>query len=103
MAERNYLPNDLKYIVDIKAAGFDMDINEWSVGVKCGSKIVHIYTKDECIRDDNGKWFVCIEKEVLKKGDLYLIGYAEVPDSDFPDGYRSECDRSPKLGTLEAL
>ena len=98
-----YTPGDLKYLVEMTASGFNMDTDEWSVGVKCGSKIVHTYTKDECIRDDNGHWYVCIEKEVLKKGDLYLIAFAEVPDDDFSDGVRSECEKSPKLGNLESL
>ena len=97
-----YLPNDLKFLVEITASGFSMDDNDWRVGVKCGSKIVKTYNKSECVKGEDGNWYVCIEKSILKKGEFALIGYAEVLDPDFEDGIRSEADKV-RIGRIESI
>jgi len=96
MAEQNYSwwdGSDLKFLVDIQASGFDMDSDEWSVGVEVGTKIVKTYPKEECIKGDDGNWYVCIDKSYLRNGDLSLIAYASIPDADFDDGSRDEVDK----------
>ena len=97
--EEWYEGSDLKFLVEMTASGFDMDEDNWSVGVQCGTKIVRVYAKEECIQGEDGKWYVCIDRDVLRKGDLSLIAYADVPDTDFDDGYRNEVDKS-RMGKI---
>lgn len=88
-----YLGTDLKFLVEMTASGFSMDDNDWSVTVYIGNKAVKEYDKSECVRDDDGNWYVCIQSDLLKKGDISLVGHARVPDTDFDDNYRDEVDK----------
>lgn len=94
MEEGWYEGSDLKFLVEMTASGFNMDDDHWAVGVQCGTKIVRKYEKEECIRGNDGKWYVCVDRDVLKKGELSLVAYAAVPDTDFEDGFRDEVDKS---------
>lgn len=85
-----YEGSDLKFLVEMTSEGFSMDDDEWSVGVQIGSKIVTTIPKEKCIKGEDGKWYVCVNKEFVKKGEFSLIAYAHVPDADFEDGDREE-------------
>lgn len=88
--------SDLKIQVEMTASGFDMDTDDWSVGIKCGSKIVAIIPKADAIRNDSG-WFVCIRAEKLKTGLIEVIGYGKIQDNDFDDGIRNEVNKDTLL------
>lgn len=94
-----YLGTDLKFLVEMTAQGFSMDNNDWEVSVMCGTKTVSTFGKQDCIRDDDGNWYVCIKATLLKKGDLTLVAHALVPDTDFEDDIRNEVDKE-KVGKI---
>lgn len=89
-----YEGSDLKFVVELTSDGFDIDRDDWAVGVQVGTKILTTITKSEAIKSpEDGKWYICINKEYVKKGDLSLVAYAKVPDADFDDGVRDEVDK----------
>lgn len=91
-----YQGSDLKILVEMEASGFDMDLDDWSVGIKCGGKIVKTIKKEDAISTDDG-WIVCVRADDLKPGVLEVVGYAAVPDDDFDDGIRNEVDKDTLL------
>jgi len=98
-----YQGSDIKTQVTLTAAGFDMDLDEWSIHVYLNGKKVHTYPKHNCRRDDDGKWYCCISRDYLKKsGSLMLVGEAGIQDTDFEDGLRHETDVA-KIGTYKKV
>jgi len=93
---------DMKFLVEINSDGFDMDVDDWAVGVQIGTRIVKKFPKEECLKGEDGNWYVCIDKEYLKKGELSLIAYAQVPDPDFDDGVRDEAYKE-YMGRVQKL
>lgn len=86
-----YLGSDFKALVILTAPDFDMDLDDWSVSVYIDDKKTHTYKKADCVRDNDGKYYVPVSRDYLKKtGTLKLVGNAEIPDEDFPDGVRHE-------------
>ena len=82
---------DLKFVIEIEAPGFDMSTDEYEVYLKKGSSSV-LVPKSSIVRSDD-KYMLCIEKEIkeeLGPGNIYLLVYANVPDADFGKGYRKE-------------
>lgn len=87
-----YEGTDLKIFVELTAAGFDMDNDDWRIGIKCRNKIVKVIPKEEAIRGDDG-WFVTIKAEEMKPGAIEIVGYADIPDEDFDTDIRGEVDK----------
>lgn len=86
-----YLGSDFKALVQMTAPGFDMDLDDWSVSVMIDDRKTHTYKKADCVRANDGKYYVPVSRDYLKKtGTLKLVGNAEIPDTDFPDGIRHE-------------
>lgn len=79
---------ELKYQVVIAAEGFSMDNDDWSVTITRG-RISQTFDKADCIHGEGG-WYVCFDTAVFGPGDYYATLTAYVPDSDFPDGLRTE-------------
>lgn len=84
-----YEGTDLKILVELTASGFNMDDDDWRIGIKCRNKIVKVITKEEAIRKEDG-WFVTVRAADLKPGSIEIVGYAEIPDEDFDDDIRNE-------------
>lgn len=91
-----YDGTDLKILVEMTATGFDMDTDDWSVGIKCGNKVVKKIPKEEAVKTEEG-WFVCVRAADLKPGQVEVIGYAKIPDDDFDDGIRNEVEKDKLL------
>ena len=99
MENSSYIGTELKFAVTIAADGFDMETDDFEIIVKCKSKKV-IYKKSDLLYDENGDFHIAIDTTIFPAGDLYAITYAYVPDSDFPDGIRTEVDQT-RLITLK--
>ena len=102
MAQNWYNGSDLKFLVEIAGDGFDMDTNDWGVSVAVDGKTLKRYSKEECVRGDDG-WYVCISKDIMKKfGTVSLVADAGIPDEDFESGIRNEVD-SVVVGTYKKI
>lgn len=91
-----YEGQDMKLRVEINANGFDITRDEFEIVLKKGNKEV-LVDKSQ-ITNDDGEWRVALAKEQfteLGTGDVYIITYAYIPDSDyaFRDGVRVEVDK----------
>lgn len=87
---------DLKILVELTATDFDMDQDDWRVGIKCRNKIIKVIPKEEAIRGDDG-WFVTVKAEEMKPGDIEVVGYADIPDEDFDTNIRREVEKDSLL------
>lgn len=94
-----YIGEELKYVLTLEAPGFNMNHDEYEIIVSCGKKQIK-YTQDDIFMDVEGNHYLVIDTSGFKKGDLYATVYAYVPDTDFPDGKRTEIDRQ-KLCALK--
>lgn len=105
MAQTNnwYSGSDMKFLVNITAQDFSMDDNDWGITVYIDNKPIKRYDKSDCVRDDEGEWYVCISREDIKKyGVLSLVADAAIPDTDFADGVRHDVGKL-KIGTYSKI
>lgn len=94
--ELTYEGTDLKILVTLTATGFDMDEDDWRIGIKCRNKVVKVITKEEAIRKEDG-WFITVSAEDLKPGTIEIVGYADIPDDDFESEIRREVAKESLL------
>lgn len=95
MAANAYQFSDLKFLITINSEGFDIDRDDYTVVLKRGSKDEVVIDKSAIVVDGSNH-YLCVTKEQLAglgTGDIYMVVYAEVPDSDFEDSMRSEVDK----------
>lgn len=85
---KTYVGTEMKYKVTISATGFNINNDDWNIEVFRG-KTSRKFTKEECIHGLDG-WYLCFDTTDFGPGLYYAILTAYVPDSDFPDGYRTE-------------
>lgn len=87
--------SDLKFLIEIMAEGFDIDNDNYRIVLKRGAREVLIDKSDIVVDDD--EHFLCVTKEQLESlgtGDIYIVTYAEVPDTDFVErNIRREVDK----------
>ena len=84
--------SDLKFLITINSEGFDIDRDDYRIVLKKGSKD-YVKIDKSAIAVDGSNHYLCVTKEQLASlgtGDVYMVVYAEVPDSDFEDSMRSE-------------
>lgn len=86
--EKAYLGTELKFLVEIEAGGFSMENDDFTVTIKRGSK-QKVFEKADLARVDD-KFYVCFDSAELGSGMIQAIVTAYVPDTDFPDGLRTE-------------
>lgn len=99
MANENvYIGEELKFLVTMTADGFNMEDDDYEIVISCGNKKKTLYKSDVLV-DGDGNHYITINTAEFKKGDLMATVYAYVPDPDFPDGFRTEVDRS-RLATI---
>lgn len=95
-SDLTYVGTDLKILVTLTATGFDMDLDDWQIGIKCRNKVVKVISKEEAIKTEDG-WFVTVRAADLKPGVIEVVGYARIPDDDFDDGIRNEVGKERLL------
>lgn len=93
MADQFYMGTDLKVLVEMEAPGFSMADDDWEVSLKSGSKVLVTFTKDQCAVDEDGKYYICVRSDVLRRGSIDIVFHAHVPDDDWDDGIRNETDK----------
>lgn len=98
MKDSAFLGTEVKYLVQIEASGFDMARDDFEITIKRG-KIEHVFAKsdliDELVSQDGiitHNYYLCFDTAEFGKGTLTCIVRAYVPDTDFPDGLRTEVD-----------
>lgn len=96
MAQNNdLLGNDLKFLIDPSATGFDKFRDEWEVDVTNGKAVLH-FDKTELIVEQ-GDFYVCFSSEALGQGQYYITVTAHIPDTDFDDNSREEVWQAPLI------
>lgn len=87
--ESYWVGTDLKFAIEIKAEGFDMDDDDYEMMLRCGSKEVAV-TKDDIVESDDGLKLLLIDTTQFTSGTIRLVVTARVPDDDFETGVRRE-------------
>lgn len=87
--EGAFIGTELKFLVEIEAGGFSMVDDDFTVTIKRGSK-QHVFAKADLIRDDEDNFYVCFDSAEFGSGMIQAVVTAYVPDTDFPDGLRTE-------------
>ena len=87
---------DLKFEIVIESEGFDMDRDDYTLVIRKANKEGEVVIEKSNIVSDGNNHYLCVTKEQLSqfgRGDIYIVAYAEVQDSDFKDSMRSEIDK----------
>ena len=80
------------YLIEIGAGGFDMLRDKFSVDILRGPNCLH-FDKADMEVDESGHWYVCFDTMALGTGKVTAKVTAFVPDTDYPDGFRSEVQK----------
>lgn len=85
-----YTGTDLKFKIDIKADGFDMEYDDFCVALKYGNGIIEV-PKENIVNDGEGNYYMLVDTSNFRGcGLVSMIVTAYVPDEDFPTGIRRE-------------
>lgn len=90
---------EVKFKVDLSASGFDMAACDFFFTIYCGGKTLTI-PKSELVYDGTD-WYLCFDTSGFNSGTMTVVTTALIPDSDFPDGLRTEVTKDT-LGTLKS-
>jgi len=83
-----YIGEDLKFEVTLTATGFNQDCDSYTIDFYAGNK--HLtFTQDDVI-SRGGKFYLPVPTVNLAPGMMRMVITAEIPDTDFPDGKRTE-------------
>lgn len=88
MTDRIFVGTELKFKIDIEAAGFSMADDNFTVDIVRGDKVQH-FEKADLIQDEED-FYVCFDSAYFGTGIVRAVIYAYVPDNDFGDGLRTE-------------
>ncbi len=88
-----YIGTELKFKVKITAEEFSMDDDDFKIVLVNGTKKLE-FDKKDLIHTSDGKWLVCFDSNDMGVGEVWMISYAYIPDSDFPDGFRTEVNKT---------
>lgn len=96
---RYYVGDDLKFQITITADGFDQESDPYTIDFYCGS--AHLTYNQSNVVKSKGNFYLFIPTEGLAPGIMKMIISVQIPDSDFPDGYRTEISVQ-NLGPLKS-
>lgn len=89
----------VKHLVQIECPGFNMDDDDFSCVTTCGDVTV-VTEKSDMAIDDDGFYFV-LDTVDFPCSTVYLTVVAQVPDPDFPGGFRTEKARKQLFNVIE--
>ena len=89
LEEKAFVGTGLKFVLEITAAGFDMQTDDFELTLKRGPKSI-VIQKAEMLQDAQDNFIVCFDSAELGTGVVQAIVTAYVPDLDFPTGIRKE-------------
>lgn len=87
--DRVFVGTELKFKVEIQAAGFSMERDNFTVTIRRRSHEL-LFKKEDLVTDGEGGYYVCFDTAEFGPGLINAVVTAYVPDSDFPDGLRTE-------------
>ena len=102
MNEEYYINSELKFSIKIECEDFDMGQDPWTAVLRNGEKSITFSKTENTVVDEDGNWYLLVDTSLLGAGKCYLITEIDVPDSDFPDGYRHEVHKQT-LMTLKRV
>ena len=83
-----YFGETPKYLLEIEAGGLDMEDYDFSVRLQRGSNSI-VIPKSQMIVD-NDEWYLTFDTKALGVGTVRAIVIAEIPDTDYQGGVRTE-------------
>lgn len=83
-----YFGQTPKYLLEIEAGGLDMEDFDFLVRLQRGSNSV-IIPKSQMIVD-NEDWYLTFDTKALGVGTVRAIVIADIPDTDYQGGVRTE-------------
>lgn len=87
--EKAFIGTELKFLIKIDAGGFSMADDDFTVTIKRGST-QKVFAKADLVRDVEDNFYVCFDSAEFGSGMIQAVVTAYVPDSSFPDGFRTE-------------
>lgn len=97
--DHSFKGSERKFLLEISAPGFSMHDDNFEVTLKQNTTI-KIFPKSELIEEsytDEGlekyRYYLCFDTSIFERGPVTCIVRAYVPDTDFPDGLRTEIDK----------
>lgn len=84
-----FFGTELKYLIEVEAGGFSMVDDDFTVTLKRGAK-QKVFAKTDLIKDEEDNFYVVFDSAELGRGAVQATVTAYVPDTDFPDGLRTE-------------
>lgn len=101
MLDQVWLGSEVKLAVSITAEGFDMMRDDFRIVIHGGMGNIEV-PREGLLINESGEWILGIDTNALGAGKVTMVTYAEVPDSDFPDGVRTEVDKT-EIFTIKAV
>lgn len=97
--DHSFKGSERKFMLEIDAPGFSMHDDDFTVILKQNTT-EKVFPKGDIIEEsymDQGveryRYYLCFDTSIFGRGPVDCIVYAYVPDSDFPDGFRTEIDK----------
>lgn len=87
--DKIFVGTELKFKIEIEAKGFSMETDDFNVVIKRRNQ-VKAYNKEDLVTDGEGGYYVCFDTAEFGVGTISAVVTAYVPDTDFPDGLRTE-------------
>lgn len=85
-----YFGQTPKYLLEITAGDLDMQDYDFTVRLQRGTNAI-VIPKSQMIVD-NGAFYIAFDTKELGVGTVRAIVIAEIPDTDYPSGVRTEID-----------
>lgn len=100
-----YVGTEVKYLVNIESCGFDMVTDDFEITIKRGttSRVFHksdLIEEVVTVPEERHYFYLCFDTAYFGPGVLTCIVTAYVPDTDFPDGLRTEIDKFDLLTSV---
>lgn len=101
-SEIYYQGTDLKFAITIEREGFNIDVDPWTITVVSDTKSIICNKMENTVIGEDGQWYLILDTTSLDNGTCYLVIDIDVPDNDFPDGFRHEVYKQ-KLMTIRKV
>ena len=97
--DHSFKGSERKFMLEIDAPGFSMHDDDFTVTLKQNTTEKE-FAKSDIIEEsytDQGveryRYYLCFDTSIFDRGPVDCIVRAYVPDTDFPDGLRTEIDK----------
>lgn len=87
--DKIFIGTELKFKVDIEADNFSMAEDDFNVVIQ-RRNVKKVFNKSDMVVDGEGNYYVCFDTAEFGVGTISAVVTAYVPDTDFPDGLRTE-------------